>query len=180
MTNYGGRELAEAFKTVRENTIAIAEDIPADNYSFRPAPESRSVAELLAHLATGPMWQVDVHSQHIDAMTFEMFSKGMAAAAAVEQSLNTKDALLKALKENGDRFAAFLQGITAETLSETVSFPPPLQPAKKTRFEMLLSAKEHEMHHRGQLMVYERMLGIVPHLTRRRQERNAQSAAARA
>ena len=24
------------------------------------------------------------------------------------------------------------------------------------------------MHHRAQLMVYERMLGIVPHLTRRR------------
>lgn len=27
--------------------------------------------------------------------------------------------------------------------------------------------KEHEMHHRGQLMLVERMLGIVPHLTRR-------------
>jgi uncharacterized damage-inducible protein DinB len=27
------------------------------------------------------------------------------------------------------------------------------------------------MHHRGQLMLMERMLGIVPHLTRQRQER---------
>ena len=38
----------------------------------------------------------------------------------------------------------------------------------RTRFEMLQAAKEHEMHHRAQLMVYERLLGIVPHLTRRR------------
>lgn len=37
---------------------------------------------------------------------------------------------------------------------------------KKNRFEMILGSKEHEMHHRGQLMVIERMLGIVPHLTR--------------
>jgi uncharacterized damage-inducible protein DinB len=36
----------------------------------------------------------------------------------------------------------------------------------KTRFEMILGTKEHEMHHLGQLTVIERMLGIVPHLTR--------------
>jgi uncharacterized damage-inducible protein DinB len=38
---------------------------------------------------------------------------------------------------------------------------------------MLLSTKEHEMHHRSQLMLIERMLGIVPHLTRQMQERMA-------
>ena len=41
---------------------------------------------------------------------------------------------------------------------------------------MLLSVKEHEMHHRAQLMVLERMLGIVPHLTRQMQERQAAMA----
>jgi uncharacterized damage-inducible protein DinB len=41
---------------------------------------------------------------------------------------------------------------------------------------MLLSPKEHEMHHRGQLMVMERMLGLVPHLTREFQERMAAAA----
>jgi uncharacterized damage-inducible protein DinB len=38
---------------------------------------------------------------------------------------------------------------------------------------MILSVKEHEMHHRGQLMLIERMLGITPHLTRQMQERLA-------
>jgi uncharacterized damage-inducible protein DinB len=36
---------------------------------------------------------------------------------------------------------------------------------------MLLGVKEHEIHHRGQLMLIERLLGIVPHLTRRQQAR---------
>ena len=39
-------------------------------------------------------------------------------------------------------------------------------------FEMLLGVKEHEMHHRGQLFLIERMLGIVPHLTRARQQQS--------
>jgi uncharacterized damage-inducible protein DinB len=30
-----------------------------------------------------------------------------------------------------------------------------------------MSGKEHEMHCRGQLMVIDRKLGIVPHLTRK-------------
>ncbi len=50
-------------------------------------------------------------------------------------------------------------------------------PASKSRFEMLLSVKEHEMHHRGQLMVAQRVLGIVPHLTRLREEQAAQMQA---
>jgi uncharacterized damage-inducible protein DinB len=48
-----------------------------------------------------------------------------------------------------------------------------MMPPSKSRFEMLLSAKEHEMHHRGQLMLMERLLGIVPHLTREMQARIA-------
>ncbi len=66
-------------------------------------------------------------------------------------------------------------------LGEQVSMPPGMQPAEKTRFEMILGVKEHEMHHRGQLMLMERMLGIVPHLTREMQARmarmNTQAAA---
>jgi uncharacterized damage-inducible protein DinB len=43
---------------------------------------------------------------------------------------------------------------------------------------MLLSPKEHEMHHRGQLMLMQRMIGLTPHLTRQMAERMAQRAAA--
>jgi uncharacterized damage-inducible protein DinB len=63
-----------------------------------------------------------------------------------------------------------------------VGMPPGMTPESKSRFEMLLAVKEHEMHHRGQLMLIERIIGIVPHLTREFQARMAamQSAAAKA
>jgi uncharacterized damage-inducible protein DinB len=54
--------------------------------------------------------------------------------------------------------------------------PPGATPATKSRLEMLLSPKEHEMHHRGQLMTMQRMIGLVPHLTRDFQQRMAQMA----
>ena len=40
-----------------------------------------------------------------------------------------------------------------------------------------MGMKEHEMHHRGQLMLIQRLIGQVPHLTRQTQERWAARAA---
>jgi uncharacterized damage-inducible protein DinB len=51
-------------------------------------------------------------------------------------------------------------------LDEHVITPGDPSPSK-SRLETLMGVKEHEMHHRGQLMLIQRMLGVVPHLTRR-------------
>ena len=82
------------------------------------------------------------------------------------------------LRRNGETWAGWLRGISEEFLAEPVTMPPGATPATKSRFEMILSVKEHEMHHRGQLMLIERQLGLVPHLTRQMQERMAAMAAA--
>ena len=51
MTYYEAKELANSLRVVRKNTLQIAEDIPEEQYGFRPTPDSRSVGELLAHIA---------------------------------------------------------------------------------------------------------------------------------
>jgi hypothetical protein len=50
MTYYGGKELADAFRTVRNNTIKIAEEIPESQYTFKASPDIRSIGEMLAHI----------------------------------------------------------------------------------------------------------------------------------
>ena len=100
----------------------------------------------------------------------ELFQK----FSAEEGKPRTKAELIAYLKDEGGKFASFIEGLSESFLAEQVSMRPGTEPATKTRFEMLLSAKEHEMHHRGQLMLLERMIGIVPHLTRQFQERMAQ------
>ena len=37
MSTYGSRELAASFRTVRKNTITVAQDIPADKKQAEPA-----------------------------------------------------------------------------------------------------------------------------------------------
>jgi uncharacterized damage-inducible protein DinB len=173
---YGAREIADSFRTVRKNTIQIAEDIPADKYEFKAADGVNSVGELLAHIAVSPNWQIEVHGQRIPSIDFAFFRSRAPRVAAEEKALKTKEQILEALKTQGEQFASMVERLDPEVLAEAVAFAPPMQPSQKTRFEMLLGVKEHEMHHRGQLMLIERILGIVPHLTRRRQAAVAASA----
>ena len=178
MTYYGAKNLAYSFRTVRKNTIMLAEEIPAAQFEFRPAPGARSVREQLAHITVQTRWQIRVHDEGLTFIDFERFGRELAQSAAEEGLLTTKEEIIAALRQDGEAFATFLEGFTEERFGEIVGFPPPVQPATKSRFELLMGVKEHEMHHRGQLMLIQRMLGIVPHLTREREAMMAARAAA--
>jgi uncharacterized damage-inducible protein DinB len=169
MTYYGGKQLANAFRTVRKNTIAIAQDIPEDKYAFKPVPNTRSVAELLIHIALLPAWQQEVHSQRVASLDGYDFSGRFSKDRAEESIARTKVQIIDLLERSAETFTLFLEGLSEDVLAQMVAMPGGAPP--KSRFEMLLSVKEHEMHHRGQLMVIERHLGIVPHLTREREAR---------
>jgi len=174
MNYYGGKELAESFRTVRNNTLAIAEDIPEDKYNFRPMPDSRSVAELLAHIAISNGFQKQVHQENrLTTLAGFDFPSLMKRLSAEEKMPRTKAQLIELLKTEGESWAKWMEGLDDNFLGEVLNMPPGGTPPSRTRFDMILSVKEHEMHHRGQLMMIERMLGIVPHLTRRMQERFA-------
>ena len=178
MTYYGGKELAAAFRTVRNNTIQIAEDIPESQYGFKPSPDTNSVAQTLAHIAVSTGFQSHVHQNKITDMKTVKFMELMPVFKAAESKPRTKAELIAFLKSEGDSFASYLDSLPEAFLAEQVVMPPGAEPAAKSRFEMLLSAKEHEMHHRGQLMTMQRMIGQVPHLTRQMQERMAAMMAA--
>ena len=173
MNYYGVKSLAESFRTVRKNTIQVAQDIPEDKYGFRATPDTMSVAEMLVHLATAPHWAEQLHFvAKMDTVTMEDFGRYRAEADTVGAALSGKAAILDALTSRGETFAAGLEAMTETALGEQVAFAPPIPGPGKSRFEMLLGVKEHEMHHRAQLNLIERMLGIVPHLTRARQQRS--------
>lgn len=178
MNYYGGKELAESFRTVRKNTLAVAQDIPEEKYSFRAAPDIRTVGETLAHIALAPTFQKQIHGQERRA-TLEGFDFPalMQRLHAEEKAPRTKAQVIELLTKDGDALAAWMEGLSDDFLGEVVTMPQGGAPPKRTRFDMILSVKEHEMHHRAQLMLVERIIGIVPHLTRRFQERMNAAAA---
>jgi len=174
MNYYSAKDMAAAFRTVRNNTIKIAEEIPEDKYSFQAASDSRTVAQTLVHIATGTRFSMLLHGeQKLNTLEGFNFYSFMHPIMAEEQKSRSKAEVIQLLRTSGDQFATWLGGLSDAFLAEQVSMPQGAQPPAKTRFEMLMSAKEHEMHHRAQLMVLERMLGITPHLTRDQQARMA-------
>jgi uncharacterized damage-inducible protein DinB len=169
MTYYGGKEMAASFRTVRGNTLKIAEEIPEEKYSFKPANDSRTIGQTLTHIALGPGFQHYIQSNKITDLKTVNFPELMKGVMAEEAKTRNKAEIIAFLTTEGDKFASFLESLPESFLAEQVTMPPGAEPATKSRFEMLLGAKEHEMHHRGQLMLIQRMIGQVPELTRRRQ-----------
>jgi uncharacterized damage-inducible protein DinB len=179
MLIYGAKDLAGAFRTVRKNTITIAEEIPEAKYDFRAAPDTRTVAQLLVHVALMPTVQHQIHgAERRTTLAGFDFPGFIQRAIAEEQKQRSKSEIVNLLRSGGESFAGWLEGLSDEFLGQNVSMPPGMTPDSKTRFEMLMGVKEHEMHHRGQLMLIERMIGIVPHLTREMQARIAAMQAA--
>ena len=112
MAQYGGKELAEAFRTVRTNTIKIAEEIPEDKYSFRAAPDTRSVAQLLAHIGVATRFQSHVHVNRVTDMTTVNFGALFQEFVAEESRPRSKAELIALLKSEGDAFANYLRAWT--------------------------------------------------------------------
>ena len=174
MNYYDAKDLAGSFRTVRKNTITIAEEIGEQHYGFSAAPEVRTIAQTLVHIGLGPRMAQQIHGvEHRTTLEGFDFSGFMQKIMAEEKIKRNKTQIVAFLREEGEKFAGWVDGLSDDFLSQRIAMPPGMQPASKTRFEMILGVKEHEMHHRGQLMLMERMVGVVPHLTREMQARMA-------
>ncbi|MCE9602319.1 MAG: DinB family protein [Gemmatimonadetes bacterium] len=180
MSVYGGKQLAASFRTVRANTVRVVEEIPEEKFDFVAAPGLRTVRALVAHVLWGPQMYEAFHGGAQAITTLKGFDFGaiMARAGRFEAQPRSKAEVVALLKADGERFAAWMETLSDAFLAQTYTDPTGANP--KSRLESLLSPKEHEMHHRAQLMLILRLLGGVPHLTRDRQARAAAQAAATA
>ena len=134
---------------------------------------------MLVHIAVTPIMAEQIHGVErrttLEGFDFPgLFGKIIAE----EQKPRAKDEIVARLRSDGERLAKWMEGLSDDFLGERVTMAPGMTPPSKTRFEMLLGTKEHEMHHRAQLMLIERQPGIIPHLTRQFNDQIAKMRAA--
>ena len=125
----------------------IAEEIPEDRYDFRPTQDSRSVREILVHMLVSSRSGYLGHAvRKVTTFVGIDFPTLIRERLEQEKQLSTasKARIIDELRADGENWGTYLDAV-----------------------------KEDEMHHRAQLMVLERLLGLVPHLTRDRQARMA-------
>lgn len=174
MLHYGLEQLVASARAVRRGTIQIADEIPEANYAYRPSPESRSVAETLVHIAwldsADRLIHEDKHLASFDSIDFAAF---LETSTDEETQPRTKAEIIELLRATGERWSGWAETRPERFLSESFRLP---DGKSATRFEMLIGTKEHEMSHRAQLTVIQRLLGLVPHFTRNLPASNRRAA----
>jgi uncharacterized damage-inducible protein DinB len=160
---YGVRELVAGTRAVRRNTILIAEDIPEESFGFRATPVTRSIAETLVHIAWLASFDLAIHQElHLVSLDGFDFPAMLERSAEEERRPRTKAEIVELLRTEGDRWMFWVEALPERFLAERVALPGG---GSMSRFEMLLGTKEHELKHRAQLTVLERMIGIAPRFT---------------
>jgi uncharacterized damage-inducible protein DinB len=163
MCLYSVRQLADSMRAVRQNTILIAGDIPESEYERRATLQTRSIAETLVHIAwLGSADQLMHEELHLDSLEGFDFAAMLQRSAVEEKRSRSKAEIIELLRAEGERWVGWVGRLPDEVLAQRVRLPGG---GSTSRFEMLIGTKEHELQHRAQLTVIERMLGIAPRFT---------------
>jgi uncharacterized damage-inducible protein DinB len=140
------------YDTLKRNITGSAEKMPVEHFSFRPAPEVMTYAELIAHV-------LDVQYSYCAAV------KGVANPAIGKDLVKTttgKPAVIQLVKDSFafcDEAIAALTNANALEMITVGAAPNQRQIARANQLTMLVV---HGNEHYGNLVTYMRMKGIVP------------------
>ena len=160
VTGYRAEVLAEV--RVQEDKFArLADAIPADKYTWRPAADARSVAEVFLHVAaasynlpkligTPPPANVDI--------------------AKLEKSTSDKAKVIATLKDAFSHEREAIVKMPDADLEKSLDWFG----GKNTERGILLFMTRHTAEHLGQSIAYARSIGVVPPWTEEQQRQQAQ------
>jgi uncharacterized damage-inducible protein DinB len=137
-------QLVDHWKTSKKYVLALADQMPAEDYSYKPNPAEMSFGEQMAHIATS------------NAFFFSTLS-GQKNPIAKATKFD-KASVIKILNDSYDFCIAAVAGLDHERMMQTFDSPA----GKMTGVELLLLATDHTAHHRGQCIVYLRAKNIKP------------------
>lgn len=155
--------LISLWKDARTGLIHEVERIPADQFSFKATPETRSVAEILQHIVqvqkalVGEICRPDTNLQR------QAFPAHIQEYAPGVDRILEKEELLTLLGTSIDEALAKFNEYADKLDENTTRFDGKVT----SKLAILTFAMSHEMYHRGQLTVYERLLQVEPALTER-------------
>jgi uncharacterized damage-inducible protein DinB len=164
VSGYRSEVLAEVM-IQEDRFLRLAAAIPADKYTWRPAPDVRSFAEVFLHVSAA------------NYNIYKLVGTPPPAGFEVkgfEKSTTDKAKVMAALK---DSFAHARQAITAmpdADLEKSLDWFG----GKNTERGVLLFVTRHAAEHLGQSIAYARFIGVVPPWTEDMQKQQKQKAEA--
>jgi len=155
--------LINGWKEVRTGLIEEASQIPVEQFSFRATPETRSVSELLQHVVESQKTLVGEAARPETNLMRQSLADHAKEYAPEAAGITDKNGLLELLRSSMATSEASIRA-AGDTLNEAGRG---LGGRELRKIDLLSFAISHEMYHRGQLTVYERLLKVEPALTQR-------------
>ncbi len=136
-------EAKQSYESVKNNLTKSAEKVPDEDYSFKPTPEIRSFAEVMAHV-------VAAQTHTCGAILGEQSDS--------HPKVETKAEIVSALKEAFGQCDKAYASLTEANATEMVKTGR----GERTRLGALIGNTTHDVEQYAILSVYMRLKGIVP------------------
>ena len=136
----------QEFTRISGLILRTAEKVPEDLYSFKPAPEVRSMGALLGHVADDHFFLCRVAAG--ESPKYEPFYEKKTSKAEI----------VAALKESN----AFCAGVFAKMNDTSGKVPATAFGGTMPRLSWLSTNTGHSQEHYGNLVTYMRLKNIVP------------------
>jgi uncharacterized damage-inducible protein DinB len=134
-------------KNAKAYTLAVADLMPETLYGYKPTPEEMSFGEQLLHIAGNLGW-----------LSSTYLGNGENPVAKDDSKLKDKAGIRIVLTKTYDYAIGVLEVLEKNQLGVPVQFFA----GPMTKLQIITLINDHQTHHRGQLMVYLRLNGLVP------------------
>jgi len=146
----------------RPYLLMALEALPADRFDFKPRPELLTAHQILVHIAEaerGWLYNV-VQGGSYEEWVVEHEDPAQGWKTVIEAP---DHAALHALLETWHRPTQRWFDSPASELSRVIAYRPKQGPERRYTLQWILDhVQEHEIHHRAQLNLYLRLMGIAP------------------
>jgi uncharacterized damage-inducible protein DinB len=140
-------------------SMKVATLCPKDRLMWSPVPDGLTLGQLLRHMHRSEHNRMRVLNGLIDPATYYVLRHGEGASKDLKAALGDVtdlEAELTALREAHTYTLHTLGGLSDEDLTR----PADWGGKTRTTLEFFLLMFEHDAHHRGQVAVYLRLLGV--------------------
>jgi len=143
--NYFQTQYPQVWERASDYTLEVAKAMPEENYGFKPQDEAMTFGEQLLHIV-----------DNISFLTRLISGESKTFYDRTKSEDLSKDQILEILKKANDYVGKLIVEISTDDLNAGIEFRK-LEMSKENIFYLL---RDHQVHHRGQCIVYLRMAGV--------------------
>ena len=145
------KDYLERLENSRKYLLLVAETMPEEKYGFKASQESLTFAENLLHIGFAMDW----HSQ---SLLGGRESRDWKTDTTFKVGDKSKEEMIETIDKTFDEAIKLMKQFDPTKFNDELDYFG----LNRTKRQIFLLLADHITHHRGQMLVYMRLNGLVP------------------